>query len=329
MSFNNLANALTSRFEKFRDINALAEAVELHRQALALCMPGHPDRSMSLNNLANTLQTRAEQLGDFDSFAETVALYCQSLNLRPKGHLLRAVSLSNLANALGTLYVQFGDPASLVEAIDLRCQSLDLRPHGHPLCPSSLINLATALRLQSQQPEDISSAPGEHFLSPPHLSHLDEELILYKEGLAACVDGHPMRIFFLFAIGQCMLRARMHAFNFTEGISHILKALQDGASPAAQSLGRAIDALRVVEAAYQFLIDQPDAIECESHLNNDLLLHVYISVIWLVPRAASFGLDHAKRLLMLSGIETVSRDGAARAIVAGRNTESVEMLEES
>ena len=52
MALNNLANAVSTRFQQFGRIEDLEEAITCHRQALTLRPHGHPGRSFSLNNLA-------------------------------------------------------------------------------------------------------------------------------------------------------------------------------------------------------------------------------------------------------------------------------------
>ncbi|KAG1886812.1 CHAT domain-containing protein [Suillus fuscotomentosus] len=54
-SLNNLANQLSSRFDRRGDNEDLDEAIALQREVLALSSVGHTDRSSSLNNLANQL----------------------------------------------------------------------------------------------------------------------------------------------------------------------------------------------------------------------------------------------------------------------------------
>jgi hypothetical protein len=104
--------------------------------------------------------------------------------------------------------------------------------------------------------------------------------------------------------------------------------LQVEGSPPRQSLEGALDALRIIEPASQFFTEHLVESQLEEHDDEDLVLRVYVLLIRLLPRVASFGLDQAGRLRELSGAETVSRDAATRAIAAGRHTEAVEMLEE-
>jgi tetratricopeptide (TPR) repeat protein len=354
-SLSSLAKALRVRFEQLGDLDALAESVELHRQALALRPPGHPGRSEALTNLANALQTRCEQLIDIDSLAEAIEINRQTLHLRPPGHPDRLNSLNNLGNALQTRFLLLDDLESLVEAVELHRQALALSPPGHPVRAVFLHNLANGLRTRCERLGDSDSLteaidlyrqtlclrPQGHPLRARSLnnlavslhlggsgSDLDEEFALYEEGLRLCAAGHPERIRFLFAIGKTMLRIGTHLFNFEGGIHHMMKGLRDRISTAKQSLAFAIDALPMVEAAHKFLIEHPSSCEPARRPQDDLILQVYTQIIRLLPRAASFGLDHAGRLRELSSAETISRDAATRAIAAGRNSDAVEMLEE-
>jgi tetratricopeptide (TPR) repeat protein len=327
-SLNNLANALGTRIKQLGDLDALAEAVELHRQALALRPPGHPYRSSSLNNLANALRTRFEQLGDLDALAEAVDLHREALTLCPPGHPDRSMSLNNLAGALQTRFQQLGDLDVLAEAVDLHREALTLCPLGHPRRILSLRNLAGALSRQSRGRSDVSNGSEETFPTQRSLSDMDEALRLYTEGLRSCTGGHPQRLQFLFDTGLCMLRPGTHVYNFEDGIRHILEALGNPASSARRTLGRARGALRMIEAAYRFSTEQIATVELSQHHHRGLVLEAYTLVIRLLPRAVSFGLDHAGRLRELSGAEMISRNAATRAIAAGRDAEAVEMLEE-
>jgi tetratricopeptide (TPR) repeat protein len=359
MSLNNLATAVGTRFNQLGNSESLAEAVELHRQALILHPPGNPYRYMCLSNLAFGVRDQFEYLGKLDLLAEAVELHREALALRPKGHPDHSLFLANLAGTLLRQYEEFDDTDSLAEAVGLFRIALDLRPPGHPSRLSSLRNLAQALGARYQEPDNlplssikhpvISRVPvnppsseltqsqplndacndtGVNFSTQQCVSDLDEELYLYQEGLHSCPDGHRLRMRFLFEIGQCRLRTGTHVHNFLGGIHHILEALQDRGSPARHSLRYAVDALRMIENAYQFLLKQQCASEIGKHPHDDLVLQVYVLIIRLLPRAASFGLDQAGRLRELAGADAISRGAATRAIAAGRNTEAVEMLEE-
>jgi tetratricopeptide (TPR) repeat protein len=325
ISLDNLANALHARFEQSGDLGALEETIDLHRQALSLRSPGHPDRSFSLSNLAAAVQTQFDSDGDLDLLTQAIGLHRQALNERPPGHPEHARSLSNL----GTAVQKLGDYDSRVEALALHRRALKLRPPGHPQRPLSLSLLAKSVRSRYESPDSNRNGVVARWMSFLGVgSHLEEELDLYKEGLGLCGDGNPMRMSFLFDIGECLLRTETHLYNFQDGIRHIMEGLRDRSSPASQSLRRGSRSLGIIEAAYQFSMEHTDAVVFDRHDDDDLVLQVYILVIRLLPRAASFELDASGRLHALSGAETISRDAATRAIAAGRNKEAVEMLEE-
>jgi hypothetical protein len=138
-----------------------------------------------------------------------------------------------------------------------------------------------------------------------------------------------MRVRFLFMIAKCLLQPGSRVFDFEDGIHHISEGLRNRSSPASHRLGHAIHILPTVEAAMQFSAESASAVKMSQLDRHDVVLQVYVLVLELFPRAASFGLDHIGRLNALSGAETIPRDAAVRAVLAGRTTEAVELLEEA
>jgi tetratricopeptide (TPR) repeat protein len=264
--------------------------------------------------LANACKTRFEEIGDLGSLAEAIDLHREALYLRPPGNPDRSISMNDLAIALLTRFGHFGDSASLAESIDLHRQALELRPYPHPDRPSSLANLGDALEAR--------------FLHQSLFRDLHDALDIAREGLRSCAHGHPMRVRFLFSMAQHLLRTGTDVFDFEGGVRHISEGLQDKCSTPGERLRYPTRVLPMVEAAIQFLADHTSAVRFSQPDRDELALQVYISALQLLPRAASFGLDYMARLRALSGAETISRDAAARAVLAGRTTEAVELLEE-
>jgi tetratricopeptide (TPR) repeat protein len=319
VSLHNLAVALRTRFEQFGDNESLAEAVDLHRESLRLLPPGHSDYSHACHNLASALRSQFDQLGGTDTLAEAVNLHRQALSLRPPGHPFRPMSLVNLANTLKTRFEKFEDIDALTEAIFLSREALELRPHPHPGRPSVLTNLAGIL--------------STRFMKYGLVSDLNEGLDLAREGIRCCSIGHPTRMSLFFTIGVFLLRPGTHIYDFRAGIHHLREGLRGGTSSPRHSLRFVIDALRSVENAAQLLSEytdtsEPSPTDPSSIDRDDMILELYIMAIRLLPRAAGLELDDEDRLRELSAAEPVSRDGAARAIQAGRLAEAVEMLEE-
>jgi hypothetical protein len=67
------------------------------REALAICPPGHPNRSSFLNNLANSIDTRYKQSGRMEDLEEMITYHREALTLCHPGHRNRPSSLNNLA----------------------------------------------------------------------------------------------------------------------------------------------------------------------------------------------------------------------------------------
>lgn len=131
-SLNNLASALSSRFEQGGQAADLDEAIKLHREALTLRPAPHLDRSASLNNLAAVLSTRFKQKGQMEDLEEAISLHQDALILCPAPHPDRSVSLNNLADSLSTLYERNGLVDDLKEAISLCRKALVCLPPLHP-----------------------------------------------------------------------------------------------------------------------------------------------------------------------------------------------------
>ncbi|KAI9567944.1 TPR-like protein [Boletus coccyginus] len=173
------AESLAAKFEEGRGRSYIEEAIELDREALQLCPPGHPKRSDSLTRLALHLRDRYEQFGGASDFEEAIILGREALPLCPQGHPERSRSLRRLAGGLFTRYKQLGRMEDLDEAIVLVREVLDLCPQGHPDRSMSLNNLAVVLSTRYEQIGGIES--------------LGEAIVLAREALDLCQQGYPDR----------------------------------------------------------------------------------------------------------------------------------------
>ncbi|KAJ7676199.1 hypothetical protein B0H17DRAFT_848811, partial [Mycena rosella] len=72
---------LYARFQEQEDPKDLDGAIELHRVALSLRPPTHPDRGNSLINLATVIKTRFDQQGNSEDIKEAIELQQEALNL--------------------------------------------------------------------------------------------------------------------------------------------------------------------------------------------------------------------------------------------------------
>ena len=219
---------LVVMFKRGGGTGYIDEAINLCREALERCPPGHRKRSVSLAWLALRLGDRYGRLGETGDLEEAIILDREALKLRPRGHSDRSMSLSNLAHHLCTRYNLLGAMEDLDEAIALDREALNLRPQGHPDRSLSLNNLAICLSTRYKQlgeMEDLDEAialnrealhllpQGHHIRSTSlsnlahHLSNrynllgamedLDEAIALDREALNLRPQGHPDRSFSL------------------------------------------------------------------------------------------------------------------------------------
>ena len=173
------AISLAAKFKQGGGTSCIDEAIDLGRDALELCPPGDPMRSVSLTRLAIHLSDRYGQLGAMGDLDEAIVLGREALDLCPQGHHGRSMSLGNLAVDLSSRYNQYGAMGDLDEAIVLAREALDLCPQGHPDRPVSLNNLTNCL-----------SARYNQFGA---MQDLDEAIVLNREALDLRPQGHPDR----------------------------------------------------------------------------------------------------------------------------------------
>ncbi|KAG1824845.1 CHAT domain-containing protein [Suillus subaureus] len=199
-------------------------AVKLHRVALFLRSPGHPDQSLSLNRLVVSLRERFKHWGTMSDLDEVIELHRDALLLHPPGHSDRSASLSNLAACLRHRFRQGGIISDLDEAIELHRAALPLCPAGHSDRSASLNNLAVCLQDRFEQGSIMSDldeaieihraalllrSPGhserstslsnlalslrDRFLQCSIMSDLDEAIELNRTALLLRSPGHPER----------------------------------------------------------------------------------------------------------------------------------------
>jgi hypothetical protein len=306
---NNLAYALLTQTDRNGDPDSLSEAIVLLNEALNLRSARHPGRPNSLNNLANAMLMRFERYQDSAALTTAITFLRESCGLWPSEHSRRAQSLDILAKALVLYFRQHGDWPALTEAITAHREVLQSRPQGHPLRPSSLINLGHALRARFERQRDNQS--------------LEEEIAIYEAGLQICHEALPSRALFLFLMSHCLLRTDTPFFDFMRGISYIAQGLAHQTLSTMERLHEGIRCLGAMERAYR-----NDDLGLTSSDFDHAILELYVQVIRLLPRAASLGLNHTARLRAVAGSDVVSRNAAMRAILMGKGSEAVEMLEE-
>ena len=88
------AESLVAKFKQGGGTSYIDEAIVLDRDALELCPPGHPKRSVSLIHLAVHLCARYSLLGAVEDLEETIVVERESLSLRTQEHPAQSVYLA-------------------------------------------------------------------------------------------------------------------------------------------------------------------------------------------------------------------------------------------
>jgi tetratricopeptide (TPR) repeat protein len=173
------AAILWAQYEDTWDDGLLNQTIDFEREALRLCLEGHPNRHSSCGNLAISLRTLYNRTGDSGLLTEAIDLGREALRLCPEGHPDRHRSCGSLASSLRMLYDRTGDDGLLTEAIDLEREALRLCPEGHPDRHRSCGSLASSLWT-------LYNRTGNEGL-------LTEAIDLEREALKLCPEGHPLR----------------------------------------------------------------------------------------------------------------------------------------
>ncbi|PSR70411.1 hypothetical protein PHLCEN_2v13716 [Hermanssonia centrifuga] len=189
-ALNNLATVLSARSRIWQSVDDQNKAVELYREALALCPKKHMNYSTFLYNLASSLCGRYNQGGRMEDLEESIAHDRAALALRPAGHSSRAASLNNLANALSARYTEMGDMVDLEELISLHRETLSLSPRQNPNRPIALTNLGSSLLARFERIRRTDD--------------LDESIEVHRECVALCAEGHHIRALALANLGNSL-----------------------------------------------------------------------------------------------------------------------------
>jgi hypothetical protein len=153
---------------------------------------------------------------------------------------------------------------------------------------------------------------------------------LYLEALQMLPRGHPGRAKTLFGLGRCLLTPESPLFDLRQGSSHISEALTQPTTSAWERLREVRMSLFHSEKGYDRISANPDSQTKIDHLtmHGMVLLRLYREAIQLIPLAANIGFDLKSRLEAMTGLDLLSRRGAARALRMASPTAAVEILEE-
>ena len=134
-SLNNLATAVSARFEKLGRLEDLEEAITCYHQALAL-RPNGLDRSSSLVNISNAVYARFKQSRSNDDLLDAVKYLSEVKNIfkLPTGNPFQStISISLISIFL----IQCDNVSNLDESLHMMTKAFDLFKHAADLSPAS------------------------------------------------------------------------------------------------------------------------------------------------------------------------------------------------
>ncbi|KAF8132951.1 TPR-like protein [Boletus edulis] len=176
-------------YNLLRETTNLQEGIVLAREGLELYPPEHPSQRIVLAMTALWLGTQHRRVSGVGS----IILGREAVKPCTEKDGDRWVALNKIASRLSTRYKQLGRVVDLDEAIVLDREALELRPNGHPDRSMPLNTLA----------KHSNFARKDTLIAPFHLStrynqlgamaDLDEVIVLDREALELCPQGHPDR----------------------------------------------------------------------------------------------------------------------------------------
>jgi tetratricopeptide (TPR) repeat protein len=266
----------------------------------------HPERGSVLSHLAKFLMASFRHHHDRSVLEEAIMLLRESLRL-PVGADRHSDRLNGLAEVLIVSFDVHEQVDDLHEAAKLLREALMSRPQGNFRRLESLLALARLLCRKECQ-------------------SWKEALLLYQEALDICPAGSPLCAEVLSGTSRCFLDPESPFFDLAKGLKYLSAAYSDNFCHVNRRLRSALSDLPRVEIAYTeaaTILDGSGLEQC-----NVRVVDLYAQVIGLLPRAANFGLDHNTRLQAVTGLDEIARNAAARAVLIGRESQAVEMLEE-
>ncbi|GAA2391647.1 CHAT domain-containing protein [Streptomyces glaucosporus] len=142
---SNLGEALRMRFERFRRIEDLNAAVDMHRRAVD-CTDDVPSRrAAKLSNLSVALRIRWEQTGRSTDLDQAIEAAREAYATARTGDPKLPVILANLGHAYACRYRRDAMLADLDHAVDAARKAISAAGPSHPDRPGFLSNLGLHL----------------------------------------------------------------------------------------------------------------------------------------------------------------------------------------
>jgi molybdenum-dependent DNA-binding transcriptional regulator ModE len=179
-------------YERTQRAEALDEAAEAFREAVAVSAPDDQGRGARLTNLGNALLERYRLTGHRADLVAAIDAMRQAVAAAPPGHPKRGTRLSNLGNCLLSSFRETGDLADLAAAIEAQQEALAASPDDDHGRGATLSNLAGTLLARFERTGDLTD--------------LDAAVSYGNQAVAASPTGHPDRPAMLSSLGGALLR---------------------------------------------------------------------------------------------------------------------------
>jgi hypothetical protein len=352
-----LTAALRLSFEHQGGSETLAESISVARESLRLNPIGHPLRWMPLTHLGTALGLSYASTGFPEALSESISLLCEAAQIAPSAYPQHGGILTSLAHNLLVNFRRCHDRSILAEVITLHRKALRLL--SGIARSVTLSELAEALIVSFDEHKDIQqlheavelhrevvelhrealeSFPPSYRLRTESLQRLGrvlcriecsswtEALAFFNEALEICPAGSPLRAELISDTSRCFLNTGSPFFDPLQGVTLLSEAYSDNSCHVNRRLRLAVHDLSRVESAYDKATTSLDSSTRRDFIGR--VLDLYAQVIGLLPRAANFGLDHDTRLQAVTGLDAIARNAAARALLLGRESQALEMLEE-
>ncbi|MEU1268497.1 hypothetical protein [Streptomyces sp. NPDC005799] len=302
-----LATALNVRYWLRGRSGDLLEAVDLHRESIAVLPDSHPDRSRRMGNLASALLNRYGQDGSASDVREAVQQMRAAVRLVPDGHADLPYRLDMLGVALTQLASETGAPHHCNEARDALVKAVGLSTAEDPALEARLRHLGAALELRS------------HLVGDP--TDLDCAVAAFRQAADTCPQDSPDRAVDLHHFGGALAE---RAKQRTEG---------GNAEAAADDLHGAADAWREAAATGRAAVMvRLAAAESWARLGLETgelgsAVDAAALAVDLLPRVSWLGVPRADRERLLMEWNGIAGNACAAAIEAGQEGRAAELLD--
>jgi CHAT domain-containing protein/tetratricopeptide (TPR) repeat protein len=341
---NQLAGMLLALHLHHDDSSALAEAIQLHRQAVDCAQPGSDALAWARSNLAEALRLRYQSAGDSDRAVldEAVEHARAALAAAPQNKLLRPRLQSNLALVLLTRFGARGRPSDLTEAVSLAQDAVIATPADHPNRAERLFILSGIRRMDlirmsglramdpRRQGEVFEAALGSRTPAHPvswrrrrtrrpsaERLALDQMIRAASDAAAAAPDGHILQAEALIGQGSALAFKAVVDNDAAAFATSISCYQQVALNPAAPVRAR-------VRAGWQWAIT---ALALADGRDWAAGMAPFELAVNLLPQTAPRRVTHADRERQLAEFAGLARDAAACAIYLGEAERALQLLE--